>query len=645
MAVAATVLWGGRENGDFHGLDQAVFDCVAVADVFVGQDGACQVADDEVDVDEDLMVVLGIKSDRLDVRVDLGPLLSPIRSDFVMTSHKASLKCPWPCDVWVHGGKGGVEVPRVEASVSSSEEFDFRGGLFGHGGLGEAVRGKNFHHRGTEDTEIRGEIQTFSFLLCVLRVSVVNPSGITLVGRAQVRGLPSSDLDGIKCEPKVRLGHLLGGGRRDSTLIQNRLGSVGADADDLDGLLHDLGDGVDVGSGSGGQVFELGHAGDVGLPAFDCAVDRLGGCQVFDVRGEILGTLAIDFVGFADLQFGEFAQNIQEHQGDAIDAGDFRTVASRDGIEPATATRTTSDGAEFVPFLADVVAGFIEEFGGAGATADAGRVRLDDANHLRDETLGETRAVVNPGSGAVGTGDVREGAVVEVEQRALGSFEQKRLAFRDGVVKEARGIDDVVFELVGVAHVVVVDLVELERDEIRIESLEHLVFKLQDLGQTLLESRWSEEVTHADGVRASCFFAITGADPAHRGADGVTLLVFLEDCFLSHMVRHDDVSPVGDEQLSRDIDPLTADAVDLFEEGFGVDHDTGGDDGGHTGTKNAGREQGEFVGLAFEFNGVSGVVAPLIADNDLVLVGEKVDDLAFGFVAPLKADNCGNGHG
>ena len=40
-------------------------------------------------------------------------------------------------------------------------------------------------------------------------------------------------------------------------------------------------------------------------------------------------------------------------------------------------------------------------------------------------------------------------------------------------------------------------------------------------------------------------------------------------------------------------------------------------------------------------DGVAGVVAALAADDDVGLLGQNVDDLAFAFVAPLGADqNC-----
>ena len=46
--------------------------------------------------------------------------------------------------------------------------------------------------------------------------------------------------------------------------------------------------------------------------------------------------------------------------------------------------------------------------------------------------------------------------------------------------------------------------------------------------------------------------------------------------------------------------------------------------------------QDEF--FLIEFDGVARIVAALIADNDVAFAGQKINDLAFAFIAPLGAD-------
>ena len=43
-------------------------------------------------------------------------------------------------------------------------------------------------------------------------------------------------------------------------------------------------------------------------------------------------------------------------------------------------------------------------------------------------------------------------------------------------------------------------------------------------------------------------------------------------------------------------------------------------------------------------DGVAGVISALAADDDVRLVGEHIDDLAFAFVAPLGPDENGVRH-
>ena len=49
--------------------------------------------------------------------------------------------------------------------------------------------------------------------------------------------------------------------------------------------------------------------------------------------------------------------------------------------------------------------------------------------------------------------------------------------------------------------------------------------------------------------------------------------------------------------------------------------------------------------LLSHHNGVPGVGAALVADDDIGLGREKVDDLAFALVAPLGSEHAEGGHG
>src|SRR5438067_1606364 len=57
------------------------------------------------------------------------------------------------------------------------------------------------------------------------------------------------------------------------------------------------------------------------------------------------------------------------------------------------------------------------------------------------------------------------------------------------------------------------------------------------------------------------------------------------------------------------------------------------------------RDLADLVRLAARDDRVTGVRAALIAAHDVRLLGEQVDDLALPFVAPLRTDDYGRGHG
>ena len=80
------------------------------------------------------------------------------------------------------------------------------------------------------------------------------------------------------------------------------------------------------------------------------------------------------------------------------------------------------------------------------------------------------------------------------------------------------------------------------------------------------------------------------------------------------------------------------DERDLREERVGVDDDSGPDHGGRA-ADDAGGEEVEGEVAVGELDRVAGVVAAVIAGDDVEPIGEKVDDLSLSFVSPLAAEN------
>jgi hypothetical protein len=107
------------ERTDFHRLNQAVRQREPVTDVNIGKNGSGQVTHDLVHLDQNTPVKLPMKGNRFDTRVDLGPLLRPIRPHRFMAMGDTAFEGFGPRYVRSHRRKGSVNVPRVEGRVGS----------------------------------------------------------------------------------------------------------------------------------------------------------------------------------------------------------------------------------------------------------------------------------------------------------------------------------------------------------------------------------------------------------------------------------------------------------------------------------------------------------------------------------------------
>ena len=75
-----------------------------------------------------------------------------------------------------------------------------------------------------------------------------------------------------------------------------------------------------------------------------------------------------------------------------------------------------------------------------------------------------------------------------------------------------------------------------------------------------------------------------------------------------------------------------------------VDDHAVADDRGDVVVEDAARHQLEGEGLAVDHDGVPGVVAALVADDHLHLLGQEVGELALALITPLGPDDHGCGH-
>ena len=90
--------------------------------------------------------------------------------------------------------------------------------------------------------------------------------------------------------------------------------------------------------------------------------------------------------------------------------------------------------------------------------------------------------------------------------------------------------------------------------------------------------------------------------------------------------------------------PRERETVELLEQHRRVD-DTAGADHALLALEDPARDVLQLVRLAVGHDRVAGVRAAVVAADEVGVLGEQVDDLALAFVAPLRADDDGGGHG
>jgi hypothetical protein len=108
--------------------------------------------------------------------------------------------------------------------------------------------------------------------------------------------------------------------------------------------------------------------------------------------------------------------------------------------------------------------------------------------------------------------------------------------------------------------------------------------------------------------------------------------------------RQDHGRPIGEEKVPGDADSRLLDRRDLGKESVGVDDDSGTDDRRRPADHSRGKKVERKMPVA-ELDGVSGVVASVVAGHDLESVGEEVDDLPLALVSVLPPQDRRDFHG
>ena len=108
------------------------------------------------------------------------------------------------------------------------------------------------------------------------------------------------------------------------------------------------------------------------------------------------------------------------------------------------------------------------------------------------------------------------------------------------------------------------------------------------------------------------------------------------------MIRHDQMRTGGESEIDGSMP--RAQHVHLLEQHGGVHHASVADHGRHVRVDHAGRDETQRKRLITDDDGVTGVVATLISNDDVRILGKQVCNLAFALITPLRADHDRCGH-
>lgn len=411
-----------------------------------------------------------------------------------------------------------------------------------------------------------------------------------------------------------------------------------ADTDVGDGCACEFGEAVEVGACVLGELVPGIAFGGVALPAGESFVDGDDAVPGVAVGGWVFVFLTIDFVVGADVDHFPFVESIETSDGQSGDSIDHAGVAHEDDVEPAAGASAAGGRSEFATESMEVFPKFLI-VGRERAGSDAGGVGFADSYDRLD---GEGRKAGSGGatsrSGVRGS-DEGVGAKVDVEEGALGAFEENHFFRFPCLVNDGDDVGDVRTEPVERGRDGVDDAVYGEGRET--EGLENGVgFRDTDFEEFT-------ELLGANGVSETDSFAVGlvrvgGADATLGGADFFIAELGLTGGIEFAVKRKNEVGAIRDEELlGVDGDALAFEGGDFLAKADGVEDDAVADDVLLTRPENAGGDEMEDVFFAFDDDSVSCVGAALAANDKIGIFGEQVDDFSFSFIAPLEAYDYG----
>ena len=169
-------------------------------------------------------------------------------------------------------------------------------------------------------------------------------------------------------------------GAMDRIFDNDGLIAAGPPGADGDRHFHQIGEEAQVIHGRFGEILKAAAFLSRALPARQFFEDGFALGEFIGTAGEVLDSLAIEFLGPADLNLVQFVQHIQLGHGQTVQAVDLHGIAPHHAVKPATAPLAASGGTEFTTPFRELVIQASAQLSGEGAFTHAGGVGLGNAD-------------------------------------------------------------------------------------------------------------------------------------------------------------------------------------------------------------------------------------------------------------------------
>ncbi len=217
----------------------------------------------------------------------------------------------------------------------------------------------------------------------------------------------------------------------------------------------------------------------------------------------------------------------------------------------------------------------IGQLRGEGASPHTGSVGLTHPDHPVNLARSYPHSNAGSASHRRRGSDKRIGAVVNVQQRALGPLEEHVLTLSQGFVHQQGGVNDIRPQPLGAGPVFRQDRLHLQR-LLAVDRRQKSILLLQSPAQLLLKDGHIQKVLHPQAV-ARHLVGVGRPNAPTSGAQGFASPPLLLDLVQHQMIGHHQMG-VGTDAQARSVQAIGLQFVHLCYQSPGVHHQTIADD-------------------------------------------------------------------